>query len=216
MISPQMSETVQGLFNLYYFENPQFKFWQPITSMFMHGSVMHIAFNMIALWMFGSTMEQVWGQKKFIFFYFSAGLGAVLLNSIISYVSWQAGIQEMIADGISQEYINELLANGRYLPEYESTFITYYGSMLGASGAVYGLLVAFAYYFPNAKLMLIFFPVPVAAKYFVPGLLLLDFFFGFTGTQTGIAHWAHIGGALFGFIMAYFWKKNSYNAHRWD
>lgn len=87
---------------------------------------------------------------------------------------------------------------------------------VGASGAVYGILVAFGMMFPNVELMLIFFPVPVKAKYFIPGLILLDLFAGITGTSFGIAHWAHIGGALFGFIMAYYWKKNSFDSHRWN
>jgi len=181
----------------------------------MHGDLMHLVFNMIALWMFGSAMEQIWGQRKFIFFYFSAGLGAVLINSAVSYFQVQSGMQEMIAEGFTQSYINELLANGRLINGYD-WFYTYYGSMLGASGAVYGVLVAFAWYFPNSKLMLIFLPVPIAAKYFVPVLLLGDLIFGFTGAATGIAHFAHLGGAIFGFIMAYFWKKNSANQHRWN
>jgi membrane associated rhomboid family serine protease len=178
--------------------------------MFMHGNTMHLLFNMIGLWMFGSAMEQIWGARKFIFFYFSAGLGAVLINAAVGYFLVHSGMQQMIADGFTQPYINELLANGRLYTEYD-WFLTYYGSMLGASGAVYGVLVAFAWYFPNAKLMLMFLPVPIAAKYFVPVLLLLDLIFGISGAGTGIAHFAHIGGAIFGFIMAFVWKKNSFN-----
>ncbi|MEP2937189.1 MAG: rhomboid family intramembrane serine protease [Gilvibacter sp.] len=208
-------ELTHPLFDLHYFGNPDFKFWQPITSMFMHGNLTHLLFNMIGLWMFGSAMEQIWGQRKFLFFYFSAGLGAVLLNSAVSYFEIQAGMQQMIADGFSQDYIDGLLANGRLIETYD-WFYTFYGRMLGASGAVYGILVAFAWYFPNAKLMLIFLPVPVAAKYFVPALLTLDLVFGFTGAATGIAHFAHIGGAVFGFVMAYFWKKTGYNPQRWN
>jgi len=93
---------------------------------------------------------------------------------------------------------------------------SYNGVALGASGAVYGILVAFGIMFPNIELMLIFLPIPIKAKYFIPGIILLDLVFGITGTATGIAHWAHIGGALFGFIMAWYWKKNSFDNHRWN
>jgi membrane associated rhomboid family serine protease len=93
---------------------------------------------------------------------------------------------------------------------------SYNGVALGASGAVYGILVAFGIMFPNVELMLIFLPIPIKAKYFIPGIIVMDLIFGITGTATGIAHWAHIGGALFGFIMAWYWKKNSFDNHRWN
>src|SRR5690606_28563326 len=97
-----------------------------------------------------------------------------------------------------------------------NTYMAFNSPEVGASGAVYGALVAFGMMFPNVQLMLIFFPVPIKAKYFIPGLIVIDLFFGITGSPLGIAHWAYVGGALFGFIMAYYWKKNSFDSHRWN
>jgi len=176
----------------------------------------------------------MWGRNKFVFFYFSAGLGAALIHTLVNYYHFQAGYDAMIQAGISSDTIQEIL-NNRYwitriteimpvlndiplhvLQNFDSAF---YGSAVGASGAIYGVLVAFAMMFPNVELFLIFVPIPIKAKYFIPVLLLLDLFSGLTGFGLfggGIAHWAHLGGALFGFIMMWYWKKNSFNKNRWD
>jgi len=215
------------LFALYYFENPNFQYWQPITHMFMHDptSIFHILFNMYALWAFGSPLEMRWGQKKFLFFYFSAGLGAAVIHTLVNYFQIHSGMDALVNAGMSQEQVFELLNTGKYntaILDYvsqdtiQSMYNSYNGVALGASGAVYGILVAFGIMFPNIELMLIFLPVPIKAKYFIPGIIAMDLIFGITGTPTGIAHWAHIGGALFGFIMAWYWKKNSFDNHRWN
>ena len=177
---PNMYEKMFELFALYYPSSDFFKPWQFVSHMFMHGDAMHIIFNMYALWAFGSPLEQMWGRNKFLFFYFSAGLGAALIYTLANY----------------------------YTQDYLSVAV-------GASGAVYGVLVAFGMKFPNAKLALIFFPVPIAAKYFIPLMLFGDLFFGFTNYSVGnVAHFAHIGGALIGFIIMQFWKRNQFK--RWD
>lgn len=215
------------LFALYYFENPNFQYWQPITHMFMHdpSSIFHILFNMYALWAFGSPLEMRWGQKKFLFFYFSAGLGAAIIHTGVNYFQIHSAMDALVSAGMSQEQVMDLLNTGSYntaILDYVSQdtiqglYNSYNGVALGASGAVYGILVAFGIMFPNIELMLIFLPIPIKAKFFIPGIILLDLIFGITGTPTGIAHWAHIGGALFGFIMAWYWKKNSFDNHRWN
>lgn len=217
------------MFSLYYFENPNFKFWQPVTHMFMHGDFMHILFNMFGLYMFGSPLERVWGRNKFLFFYFSAGLGAALVHSFVGYIDVHEGINTLVGLGDSStsvwDMLNNTIQEGSYrdlpVPELDiqSFFNAWNVPALGASGAVYGVLVAFGLMYPNAELMLIFFPVPVKAKYFIPGLLVMDLVGEFTGYSLlgqNIAHWAHLGGAFFGFIMAYYWKKNSMNDKRWD
>ncbi len=215
----------ERLFALYYFENPNFQFWQPLTSMFMHGGFMHILFNMYALWAFGSPLEMRWGQKKFLFFYFSAGLGSVLIYTLVNYYHVQAGMDALLNIGMSHEQIMSFLSTGSYNTSIldsvsqdtiQSMYQSYNGVALGASGAVYGVLVAFGIMFPNVELMLMFVPVPIKAKYFIPGLIVLDLVLGITGAPTGIAHFAHIGGALFGFIMAWYWKKNSFDNTRWN
>ncbi|MGV6829250.1 MAG: rhomboid family intramembrane serine protease [Flavobacteriales bacterium] len=225
-----LKDTAYGLLSMYYFEHPSFRFWQPITHMFMHGGFMHILFNMYALWAFGSPLESVWGKNKFLFFYFSAGLGAALIHTLVSYFQFHQGFNALMSTGISDteiwKLLNETLQAGSYrdIPQIgtemsQQLFTIFNTPVVGASGAIYGVLVAFGMMYPNSELMLIFFPFPIKAKYFIPGLILIDLFSGVTGFSifgAGIAHFAHIGGALFGFIMAWYWKKNSFNNHRWN
>lgn len=224
-------EIAYKLFSLYPFANPNFQFWQPITHMFMHDSngIMHILFNMFALYMFGSPLEVKWGRNKFLFFYFSAGLGAALIHSLVGYFQVQNGIDALLAGGWNQTEVAGFLNTGtggsRQILEtisqekINTIFSAYNSPAVGASGAIYGVLVAFGMLYPNVPLMLIFLPIPIKAKYFIPALLLLDLFSGLTGFSLfgqNIANWAHLGGALFGFIMAYYWKKNSFDQHRWN
>ena len=212
------------LFSLYYFESSNFKIWQPISHMFMHGGFGHILFNMYALWAFGSPLEERWGRNKFLFFYFSAGIGAALVHTLVNYYQVQNGMDALLGAGISMPQITELLTSGKYntailnsvsQETIQSLYDAYNTPAVGASGAIYGVLVAFGLMFPNVALMLIFLPIPIKAKYFIPLMILGDLIFGITGSPFGIAHWAHIGGALFGFVMAYYWKKNSFNDKRW-
>ena len=225
-----LGDVAYRLFSLYYFQHPDFQIWQPITHLFMHdrSGLMHIFFNMFGLYMFGSPLEARWGQKKFLFFYFSAGLGAAFIHSLVGYYQVHSAIDTLLSAGISQNDINELMRSGQYstsflnsvpLQTIERLFIEYNTPAVGASGALYGILVAFGLMFPNTGLMLLFIPFPIKAKYFIPGLLLMDLFSGLTGFSLfgqNIANWAHIGGALFGFVMAYYWKKNDLNHTRWD
>ncbi len=169
--------------SLFYPTSPYFHIYQLITHMFMHGSISHIFFNMFALWMFGSLLENVWGSKRFLFFYFFCGLGAAAVQL--------ASTAYVISQMHSQDAIDAIIN----IPT------------LGASGAIFGLLVAFGYLFPNTELYLMFIPIPVKAKYFVIGYAALELFFGFSGVEPGVAHFAHLGGALFGFILVYYWNK---------
>ena len=212
-------------FSLFYPENPNFEWWQVVTHMFMHGSFFHILFNMYALWAFGSPLEQMWGRNKFLFFYFSAGLGAALLHTGVNYYIFNDVLSALGEQGIAQNQILEIIAGGQYdtnwadlvgQNEVQRMLSAYNTPAVGASGAIYGILVAFAFAFSEAELMLIFLPVPIKAKYFVPLIIAGDLIFGFTGAATGIAHFAHIGGAIAGFIMMWFWKKNEFNDKRWN
>lgn len=225
-----LAPQAQELLALHYFENDRFRIWQPLTHMFMHGGIGHIFFNMFALVMFGSTLEHFWGGKKFLFFYISCGLGAMLLHTAVNYYSVHEGVNILIENGFSKQEIFSLMNEEKYNPQWQeflspSAFQNmtqgFIGVAVGASGAIYGLLVAYAFMFPNAELMLIFLPVPIKAKYFVPGLLLMDLYLGLNGNpilggSTGIAHFAHIGGAVIGFIMMWYWKKNQFDRNRWD
>jgi membrane associated rhomboid family serine protease len=234
---------------LYYPENQNFEFWQPFTHMFMHGGYMHILFNMFALYSFGSALEHFWGAKKFLFFYISCGLGAALLHTGINYIQIQSLLDSVSNLGLSKSDINLIFntdyrslfdANGHMVEGAVKTIldrahcnqeqfgvlseaaVISQGTVVGASGAIYGLLTAFAFMFPNAELALMFIPIPIKAKYFVPGILAVDLFLGFKGSSlfgsggTGIAHFAHIGGALTGYLMMLYWKKNQFNKNRWN
>ena len=216
-----------NLLALHYFESDSFKLWQPITHMFMHGGLMHIFFNMFALVSFGSALEHFWGPKKFLFFYFSCGIGAALIHSGVNYYYFHEGLNLLIEEGFNKVEIMEVLNQGKFMNSWQaalpsSVFENMIGALtpaVGASGAIYGLLVAFAFMFPNAELALMFIPVPIKAKYFVPTIVLLDLFSGVTGYSIfggGIAHFAHVGAALVGFIMTWYWKKNQFNQNRWD
>jgi len=217
---PQMINLDLGqFFALYFPQNPNFGFWQYLTHMFMHGSFMHIAFNMYALWAFGTPLEQMWGKNKFLFFYFSAGLGAGAIYTLVNYYQFNGFYEHLLNAGISPEGIQSILDTGSYnqvavrlsSQEMNQFYSLYHTPAVGASGAIYGVLVAFGMLFPNAKLALIFFPVPIAAKYFIPVMLLGDLFFGVTKYSIGnVAHFAHIGGAIIGFIIAWYWKKNQF------
>lgn len=175
--------------SLFYFESDYFRFWQPFTHMFMHGDVMHILFNMFALVSFGSALEHFWGGKRFFIFYIACGFGAAILHTAINYYSIH------------------------YIPGNEGLINV---PAVGASGAIYGLLVAFAMMFPMAELMMMFIPVPIKAKYFVPILVLLDLYSGVFSGGGNIAHFAHVGGAVTGFALMMLWKNNKFTHKRWN
>lgn len=232
-IGSELVPAAKPLFSMFYFENPNFQIWQPLSSMFMHGNLMHIFFNMFALFSFGSTLEHIWGGKKFLIFYILCGLGAAALHLGVNYYEFHQGLSALELNGFSPQEVYSVLdqTRGQYdtrwlnvlsqerLISMLSAYNTY---AVGASGAIYGLLAAFALMFPNAGLSLMFIPVPIKAKFFVPGLLLLDLYLGVSGGgsifggSTGVAHFAHIGGALMGVLLMFYFKKVQFNQNRWD
>lgn len=231
--SQVIGEHIYEIFSLYFFENAKFHFWQPLTHMFMHAqmpNITHLLFNMFALYSFGSALETFWGPKKFLFFYISCGLGAALLHLGVNYYEFHSGLDHLITEGFSKTDIYSLLNEGKIDTRWQDVIgnagvnklaSSYLVPAVGASGAIYGLLVAFAYMFPNAQLGLMFIPIPIKAKYFVPGILLIDLFLGFKGDAifsggSGIAHFAHLGGAITGFLMMFYWKKTQFDKNRWN
>ncbi len=220
------SDLSNDILSLHYFRNDKFIISQILTHMFMHGSVGHLLFNMVALWMFGSTLVSVWGNNKFIFFYISCGIGAAFIQLAAYYLNINSVTDELLEYGLSAQDINNILISGSYKTSVldfisearlSSMYFDYNAVMVGASGAIYGVVVAFAFLFPNSRLMLLFPPIPIKAKYLVPFLILGDLFFGFTSASIGpIAHFAHIGGAITGFLMMWYWKKNQFNNKRWN
>jgi|TARA_B110000208_G_scaffold95773_1_gene120007 membrane associated rhomboid family serine protease len=213
-VAPQfLNLDLTNILALHFPQNEHFGFWQYLTSTFMHGSFGHILFNMYGLYAFGTPLEQMWGKKKFLFFYFSTGIGASIIYTLVNYYQFNDAFEKLIELGATKMEIMKLMNptliyNDETLQTVNSLYNT---SALGASGAVYGVLVAFGLYFKDAKLALIFFPVPIAAKYFIPIMLLGDLFFGMTRYSVGnIAHFAHVGGAIVGFIIAWYWKNNQF------
>ena len=225
-VVPQLLQLdLTNILALHFPKNEHFGFWQYITHMFMHGSFPHILFNMYGLYAFGTPLEQMWGKNKFIFFYFSAGLGAGIIYSLVNYYQFNSVYELFINAGLNDSEVLSILKSGstndvrviNAISQEQFNKITslYSTPAVGASGAVYGVLVAFGLYFKDAKLALLFFPVPIAAKYFIPVMILGDLFFGMTKYSVGnIAHFAHIGGALIGFIIAWHWKNNQFKVRQ--
>lgn len=200
------------LLALYIPENPTFQYWQYLTSMFMHGSLSHLLFNMLALWMFGVALERLWGSPRFLIFYLACGIGAGLIYNTINTYQFGQLTQQLQALGLTPEDLQRLVTRGEYRANVVGLskelvgdyYVTYNVSTVGASGAIYGVLVAFAFCFPNTKLLFLFVPVPIAAKYFVPAIIGLDLLSGVTGFSIfgdNVAHFAHVGGGLVGLIL---------------
>jgi membrane associated rhomboid family serine protease len=196
--------------------------------MFMHGGTTHILFNMFGLWMFGSAVEHALGKNKFLFLYFSAGLGAVLFQLLSYYINYIPTFSDLEASGISSDAIINIMNTGSWNfsvsdiqeEQLNKLYSIYNSTMVGASGCLFGVIVAFGVLNPNAELMLIFLPIPIKAKYFISLYVAYDIISGFFGSTSlfgsNIAHWAHVGGAAIGFIIMWYWKKNQFNQNRWD
>lgn len=219
------------LFALWFPENPNFQIWQVITHMFMHGGTMHIFFNMFMLYMFGSILENHLGQMRFLFLYFSAGLGAFGLQVLFSYFEFHTAYEAYINAGFAEGQISQMLEtvsqSGGYnyyenisratTDQLMDSFMT---PMVGASGAIFGVLAAFAVVYPNLPLYLFFIPIPIKAKYLIGFYFAINVISAVTGLDilhpSNTAYWAHIGGAIIGFITMWYWKKNSFNQNRWS
>ncbi|MFA6335382.1 MAG: rhomboid family intramembrane serine protease [Bacteroidales bacterium] len=181
-------------FSLFYFESPLFKPYQLVTHMFMHGGFVHLFFNMYSLIIFGVALEQVWGSKKFFLYYMVTGLGAALLHSIVLYID--ASSLMNAANAGSQIAAQKL----------DALMIT---PTVGASGAVYGVLLAYGMLFPNNVLQLLFPPVALKAKWFVLIFGAIELVLGISNTGGNVAHFAHLGGMIFGYFLIIYWKKNN-------
>lgn len=198
--------------SIYYPDSGSFKVWQIVTYMFMHHDFMHIFFNMFALYTFGTTLEYIMGSKRFLNFYLLTGIGAYVLQAGIQAFELHQiiGSVRIPADlkNLNLKELEFLPASLNGLPQADALTVLGIsaGKMVGASGAVMGLLVAFGMLLPNAELMLLFLPVPIKAKYFIPIYILLELSLGvYKIPGDSIAHFAHLGGALFGFILTKAW-----------
>ncbi len=226
------------LLGLHYIGSPLFRPYQFITHLFMHGDFWHLFFNMFALYMFGKVLEMVWGPRRFLVYFFVTGLGAAALHSFVTYLeisSLQKSVAafvntpspELLAAFVKSHlshpatWVADLVNNWGDAPTnqtYAQQSVELVQRVLsetvdiptvGASGAIFGVLLGFGYLFPNTELMLLFPPVPIKAKYFVMGYGAIELYMGLTGSQAGVAHFAHLGGMLFGFILLKYWSKHS-------
>jgi membrane associated rhomboid family serine protease len=180
-------------FALHTWQSPWFKPWQIVTHLFMHGDFAHIFFNMFALWMFGSVLENLWGAKRFLIFYFACGLGAALAHLTFLYFDTAKAIHDYELMRMSLEEAQQKLFEGT----------------IGASGAVFGCLAAFGYLFPNSELY-VYGLIPVKAKWMVLGYAALELYLAVQNSSgDNIAHIAHLGGAIVGFVLVYFWNKTN-------
>ncbi|MEZ4723014.1 MAG: rhomboid family intramembrane serine protease [Flavobacteriales bacterium] len=237
------------IFGLHYFESDLFSPYQIVTYMFMHGSVEHIFFNMFAVWMFGSAIENVWGSRRFLIYYLLTGFGAAFLHyaiitynlypvtsqladiilnpsasDIISFAQshpWQEYLHPQLL-GQAQDFVNytvtqlQMNPNNQVAIESATEFLTEYRTsivdsqnVVGASGSLFGILLAFGMMFPNVPLFMMFIPIPIKAKYLVTGYGLLELFSAFQNNPgDNVAHFAHLGGMLFGFLIIKFWQKS--------
>lgn len=243
---------LRDMLGLHYFEAEKFKIYQVITYMFMHGDFTHIFFNMFAVWMFGSAIENVWGSRKFLTYYLLTGFGAALIHYITIYIDIAPVIslmEQLVDDPSAQaaisftnshnwgsyldqfyfkdmydrtlDYMNGSLQvlkvdpeNGQALKDTSNFFAAYLEhfmnlpNVVGASGSLFGILLAFGMMFPNVRLFMIFIPIPIKAKYFVIGYGVMELVSAFQNNPgDNVAHFAHLGGMLFGFIIIKFWQK---------
>lgn len=206
------------LFGVYYFDSSLFSVWQLLTYMFMHVNFLHLFSNMFALFMFGGLLENRWGAKRFINFYLITALGAVALQMAVQAYEVYHITGTVFNNPITDlRHQNNMIVGNINIPglsqQQSNTLLGIYGGpMMGASGAVFGILVAFGMLYPNVELMMLFIPVPVKAKYFVIGYIVLELFSGVARVPgDSVAHFAHLGGALLGFILVKLWKNNDNN-----
>ena len=179
-------------FALFYPTSPFFHWWQPVTHMFMHGGFWHLIFNMYTLSIFGSVLERVWGTKKFLLFYFVTGLGAALIHTGVEWLQMQSWLSQAPEGSTAAMTSIHLL---KMTPT------------VGASGAIYGVLMGYAMLYPDTVLSLLIPPISMKAKWFVLIFAAIELFTGVTGTGGNIAHFAHLGGLIFGFLLIWYWKK---------
>ena len=208
-IFPQML----GYFAAFFPTSPYFKSWQIITHMFMHGGFMHIAFNMLTLASFGPVLERFLGDKKFLILYFLSGLGAFVLFNLWELFQLYQDAKPMIAEGYA--FSDILYGNFGEIPRnLEESAMSVAEilktPMVGASGAIFGVIAAFSVLYPNAEMFIMFIPFPIKAKVLFPIAIVVSLFLGISGSGGNIAHFAHIGGALVGYLLIKFWGRNRY------
>lgn len=197
---------------LHFFMSDRFNAAQLITYMFMHGGFTHVFFNMFAVWMFGRILEQVWGPKRFLFYYLLCGIGAGLIQegvTAVRYFTMESGMNPEAVSAVLSEGAKALSSGMNFVdPGMAELNIVLNSSTVGASGAVYAILLGFGMLFPNERMFIFPLPMPIKAKYFVMGYALIELYSGLANNPTdNVAHFAHLGGMIFGFILIMYWRR---------
>ncbi len=213
VVKSTLGYDLNEILGLYFPKSSNFRPFQILTHMFMHAGFWHLFFNMYALYIFGQVLENVWGPKRFLIYYLVCGLGAALVHETVIAFEYNSLIQKLSPESI-QTVINDgaaLLKQGRTWddPEMQSLQMLLNIPTVGASGAVFGILLAFGVLFPNTQLMLLLPPIPIKAKWFVMIYGGIELYLAFTQPGSNIAHAAHLGGMLFGYILIRYWRKTT-------
>jgi len=210
-------------------KNPLFKPWQLVSHLFMHSNftasgeitITHLLFNMLGLWMFGSAVEKAIGRNNFVALYFIAGIGAALFSLGIDYIQYSSIYKNLMEIGLTPDAIQAMMDTNRIVDprvfdfpkaDLSNLYGIYHSRAVGASGSIFGVLIASAVIYPKAKMGPMFLPISFEARYFIPVILVAEMYFGFLRTNDNIGHFAHIGGAIFGFIFIWYLKKK-YKKH---
>lgn len=211
LVAEKNGYDLNNLLGLHFFMSNDFHPYQLVTYMFMHGGFTHLFFNMFALFMFGRTLEYVWGPKRFLIFYVLAGVGAGAVQEVVGAVRYFS-----LASGLDAELIQLAINEGATVLQNGMNYvvkplaelnIVLNSQTVGASGAVYAILLGFGMLFPNERMYIFPIPFPIKAKFFVIGYALIELYMGTVGTPDGVAHFAHLGGMLFGLVLILLWRK---------
>lgn len=199
---------LDSILGLHYYDSSSYHWWQNITYLFMHANFSHLFNNMFTLFMFGRLLEDVWGDRRFVAYYLITGIGAGIMQQL----AWRFEMHDLMASALLS--VNPMSTHAEIFGMSYAELLPYCERLVnslntvGASGSVFGILLAFGMMFPNATIYLLFPPMPLKAKWLVIGYGLFELFAGVTGNQPGVAHYAHLGGMLFGFILILFWRKH--------
>ncbi len=210
IVPDKLGIDIESTAGLHYWSATEFYPWQLLSYMFLHSTstFAHLFFNMFTLWMFGRTLEWVMGSSRFLFFYVTCGIGAGLIQEFVWALTWQSEFFTFVSANTGAEIsmVHDAFNQG-LLDQWLDLFLNNAFLTIGASGAIYGILLAFGMLFPNRPLYIFFVPVPIKAKWVVVGYGVIEILLGLSSARDGVAHFAHLGGMIFGLLLIYYWKK---------
>ena len=211
LVAEKQGVDLNSVLGLHLFASEGFQPYQLVTYMFMHASVTHLFFNMFALYMFGRTLEYMWGAKRFLVYYLVAGIGAALVQETIGMVRYHEalnGMSPLDVELVLSRGFDALREGKNFVnPQLAHLNVVLNSTTVGASGAIYAILLGFGMLFPEERMFVFPIPFPIKAKYFVMGYVVIELYLGVSGSADGVAHFAHLGGMLFGFILILFWRN---------